>query len=129
MTALNPNQQRRIGTHLRLLSEDVETIGGLPTIAERPEITGILAALHDEISGMRREFALPPDWQPSLARKVAALAEVWLARVEDLRGQRLSGYGEVPPPVRARLDPHVDRLRDLLRRLADAAHELPHDPL
>jgi hypothetical protein len=114
----NPNQQRSIGTHLRLLSEELEAISGPPALDE------VLGALNREIAEMRREFALPPDWQPSLARKISAVAEVWIARVEDLRGRRLRGYGEVSAALKARLDPHVDRLAALLRQLAEAARKL-----
>ena len=124
---LNPNQRRRIGTHLRLLAEDVEALRAVPAVAGDTNVTPILAALEREVDRMRADFALPPDWRPSLSRRVAALAEVWMARVEDLRGRRLKGYGSVDPALADRLDPYVDSLRALLRRLADAAQDLPSD--
>lgn len=58
---------------------------------------------------------------------MAAVAEVWAARVDDLRARRLRGYGAVHPDLAARLDPRIDELRRLLEALADAAARLPED--
>lgn len=70
-------------------------------------------------------LALPPEVSPSLARRVAAVAEVWAARVEDVRACRLAGYGAVHPDLARRLDPGVEELRRRLEALADAALRLP----
>jgi hypothetical protein len=56
---------------------------------------------------------------------VAAVAEVWAARVEDLRADRLKSYGDVHPDLGATIDPQLERLHGALDALADAAVELP----
>lgn len=124
---LNPNQQRRVGTHLRLLAEDLATLAANPDVVNHGEMGPLLDAIGAEVAAMRAHLALPPEWRPSLRRKVGAVAEVWAARVEDLRAKRLQGYGVVDPAVAPTLDPHVDRLRALLERLALAAATLPEN--
>ena len=125
---LNDSQQRRLGTHLRLLGSDLDALAqsrelerdAHPLAAVR---TAIAAARH-AVDEIQTALALPPDRSPSLARRVAAVAEVWAARVEDLRARRLAGYGPVHPDLARRLDPAVDTLRRRLEALADAAAQL-----
>jgi hypothetical protein len=126
---LNDNQQRRLGTHLRLLVSDLDAL------AESPELEGDAAAfasVREAIAAVRRAadearnaLGLPVDRSPTLRRRVTAVADVWAARVEDLRARRLAGYGSVHPELAARLDPRVEDLRRRLEALADAAAHLP----
>jgi hypothetical protein len=121
VTLLNENQQRRLGTHLRLLTQDLEGLADVPDARARGLIDEIRAAAET----IRADLALPPERGPSLKRRVAAVAEVWAARVDDLRARRLRGYGAVHAELASRLDPRIDELRRLLEALADAAQRLP----
>lgn len=121
VTLLNENQQRRLGTHLRLLTQDLEAIAEVPDARAR----GLIEQIHAAAEAIRADLALPVDRGPSLKRRVAAVAEVWAARVDDLRARRLRGYGAVHPELPSRLDPRIDELRRLLEALADAAQRLP----
>jgi hypothetical protein len=128
---LNDGQQRRLGTHLRLLGSDLDALGqsgelerDAPAFAD---VRTAIAAARRAVDEIQSALALPPDRSPTLARRVAAVAEVWAARVEDLRARRLAGYGPVHPDLAPRLDPAVDILRRRLEDLAAAAARLPDD--
>ena len=130
VSLLNDGQQRRLGTHLSLLGSDLDALAqsreferGGPDAPVRAAIS----AARDAVNEMRSALALPPDRSPSLAHRVTAVAEVWAARVEDLRARRLAGYGPVHPDLARRLDPAVDTLRRRLEALASAAAQLPDD--
>ena len=126
---LNENQRRRVVTHLRLLREDLENVMRLPALAaDTPagrEIGDVVGRIEAEIRALRAAFGVRDPEKPLLRRHVAAIAEVWWSRVEDLRARRLKSYGPVDPGLPAALDPYVDRLEALLLELADAAGQLP----
>ena len=127
MNLLNANQQRRLGTHLRLLASDLDTLAEVPELGrDGPEFAQVreaLAGARHAAQEIQTSLALPAD--RSLRRRVAAVAEVWAARVEDLVSRRLAAYGAVHPDLGARLDPRVEELRQRLEHLADAANRLP----
>ncbi|HXF95160.1 MAG TPA: hypothetical protein VNI61_03550 [Gemmatimonadales bacterium] len=133
MTAnlLNDHQGRRLATHLSLLLDDLDAIARLPELAPgRPgadRLRASLAAVRAAVGDIRSSLALPGDVRPSLKRRVAAVAEVWAARVEDLRARRLKSYGDVHPDLPRVLDPLLDRLLQALEALGAAASELPED--
>ncbi len=126
---LNDNQRRRLGTHLRLLVSDLETLTEAPELNRQgPELARVrdaIVASRGAAEQLRMALALPDDRGPGFKRRVAAVAEVWAARIEDLRARRLKGYGAVHPDLAARLDPRVEDLRRRLEALADAAARLP----
>ena len=98
---LNANQQRRLQTHLRLLADDLDALTQLPELA-RPgspyaKVRELAAAVQATVDETRRALALPPDRSPALSRRVAAVAGVWAARVDDLRARRLTSSGAVHP--------------------------------
>lgn len=128
-TLLNDNQQRRLSTHLRLLTEDLDVLLGLPELTRPGEPNARVTALAKEsraaAEDARRVLRLPADHRPSLRRRVGAVAEVWAARMEDLEARRLAAYGPVHPQLAEILDSRLMRLRDLLASLGDAASELP----
>lgn len=128
MTLLNANQQRRVSTHLRLLVEDLDSLSSLPELsaahASAARVRDRLMAARAAAETTRRTLELPPDQPPGVRRRVAAIGEVWAARVEDLRAERLQAYGEVHPGLAAALDPALTRLRHALEALVDAADEL-----
>jgi hypothetical protein len=128
MSLLTDNQQRRLGTHLRLLIDDLERLEELPELGTEGaagRVRHLLEEARRAALGVRDRMALPPDRGPALHRRVAAAAEVWAVRVEDLRVSRLRAYGDVHPDLAATLDPLLDQLRRILLALADAASELP----
>ena len=129
MNLFNANQQRRLGTHLRLLVSDLDTLEEAPElIREGREFTRVREALTDAREAaqeIQSSLGLSSDPTPSLRRRVAAVAEVWAARVDDLRARRLAAYGTVHPDLEKWLDPGIDDLRRRLENLADAAAHLP----
>ncbi|HEY6158987.1 MAG TPA: hypothetical protein VIV88_16175 [Gemmatimonadales bacterium] len=131
MNLLNDDQRRRIGTHLRLLVSDLDTLAQSPELerdaAGFATVRDAIAVARRSADGLRTALALPLDKSPSIARRVAAVAEVWAARIEDLRARRLAGYGAVHPDLAGRLDPGVELVRQSLEALAAAAARLPED--
>ena len=129
VTLLNENQQRRLGTHLRLLVSDLEVLSESPDLKQDgpafARARESLAAARWAVEEMRAALALSPDRAPSLRRRIAAVAEVWAARIEDLRARRLKGYGPVHAGLAARLDPLIEEVRRRLEALAAAAAALP----
>jgi hypothetical protein len=125
---LTRNQERRLGTHLRLLLDDLdrlEELPGLGSAGAAGQVRRLIDEAREAANALRDGLSLPPDRGPTLRRRVVAAAEVWAVRVEDLRVSRLRAYGEVHPGLAAVLDPLLDRLRLVLLALADAAGELP----
>jgi len=125
---LNSDQQRRLGTHLRLLVADLDTLSESPELRRDgpafARVRAAIAAIHRAAEEMRAALALPFDPGPSVRRRVAAVAEVWAARIDDLRAHRLEGYGPVSPKLAPRLDPLVEEVRTRLEELAAAAAAL-----
>src|SRR5437899_9933899 len=100
---LNDNQRRRLGTHLSLLVSDLDALGEATELrrdaSEFTRVRDALAAARGAAMEIQVALGLPPDTSPSLQRRVAAVAEVWAARIEDLRARRLTGYGPVHPEL------------------------------
>jgi len=128
---LNPNQQRRVVTHLRLLREDLEDVASWQELARPGEpyesLRAGLAALLSAVEELRRALALPPDRPASLRRRVMATAEVWATSAEDLNAHQLRAYGRVHPGLSAVLDGRMDGIARQLRRMADQASALPEE--
>ena len=59
--------------------------------------------------------------------RVAALAGVWTAHLEDLRPKGLRAYGRVNPELARHLEPHLNGLLALLEQLERSADGLPED--
>lgn len=126
---LGTNQRRRLGSLLGLLREDLEKVRQWSSAEQNApaaqHVTSLVSRIDAAIDEVQRAFGLA-DLEPTpLRRRVGAVAEVWLARVEDLRARRLVSHGAVHPELAGSLDPHVDRLEMLLEQLARAATALP----
>lgn len=125
MSLLNENQRRRVHTHLRLLGEDLDALKRLSVlVSDRPGAASVRDRLAQALAAAqttREALGLPADEKPDERRHIGAVAEVWAARVEDLRAQRLKAYGAVHPDLAGTLDPLLERLRRALEALADAA--------
>ena len=127
---LNDDQRRRLATHLRLLRQDLDALTQTPALAARGDpydaIRALVAHARAAVQDLSAAVDLPaPEHAPSLRRRVAALAEAWAVRMEDLVARRLAGYGPVHPGLAQRLDPGVERLRAILTELARVADRLP----
>jgi len=126
---LNVNQRRRVGTHIRLLVEDLEEIAAWPELGRSGEpyasIREAIRALRVAIESLRAALALPADAPPPLRRRVMATAEVWATSMEDLKSRHLVAYGRLHPGLSKALDPPLDDIVRQLQRLADLANRLP----
>jgi hypothetical protein len=129
-TLLTDDQQRRVATHLRLLVEDLDALAEDRQLAraEPASVLELVERIRTAAERWRGELGLTADRTPGLRRRVAAVAEIWAMRVEDLKARRLGGYGTVHPSLERQLDPRVEELRGLLIALADAAANLPEEP-
>jgi hypothetical protein len=129
MTLLNPDQARRLDTHLSLLAADLDALAAAPefrsTFTPATGIREAVAATSRAADELRLALELPAAPSPSFKHRVGAVAAVWAARVDDLRADRLRGYGAVHPNLASHLDAGVNALRRSLERLADAAGALP----
>ncbi len=126
---LNPNQRRRVGTHLRLLDADLAEVAGWPEIGRPGDpyagIRASIDALRKAVDELRTVLALPSQQGPPLRRRVMAVAEVWATDMDDLRAAQLRGYGEVHADLATVLDPRVEEIGRGLRALSDLAAMLP----
>ncbi len=123
---LNRDQLRKLDTSLRLLCEDLEALlcsadlwgGAAETLDLKESIQKTLEAAR----GLLRRFGFPTDRLVPFPREVVATAEVWIARLEDLKARRLASYGDLPVEMVSRaLDPQLEELQRALAALALAA--------
>jgi hypothetical protein len=127
VSLLNEQQRRRLATHLGLLVSDLEALGRAPELGREggggayAEVKDAIATTRRAVDAMRATLGLAPDRAPSFARRVAAAAEVWGARIEDLRARRLKAYGPVHHELAATLDPGLDEVLRRLEALGGAA--------
>jgi hypothetical protein len=126
---LNANQQRRLGTSLRMLRHDVAAVASWPELARpgeaREAIRVFVARLVPAVESLESTLELPAERPVPAARRLAAMAEVWANRLEDLHARGLRPYGKVHPDLAGVLDAKLDALIVLLEELADAAARLP----
>ena len=126
---LNANQQRRLGTSLRMLRHDVQGIAAWPEVARAGEepaaIRALVARIIPAVESLEASLALPAERPVPAARRLASLAEVWVNRLEDLHARHLRPYGRVHPDLAGALDARLDELMGLLEGLAEAAGRLP----
>lgn len=131
MSPLNRAQQSALTIalrHLELVLERAEILLAGPqegllsrTVTELSDDQVVVArrligALRDEIGAVAREFGLLPDEQNSRREIVGRLAIAWEG-LEEARSTKLGRYGAVGPALAARLDPHIDRLVELVLAL------------
>lgn len=123
---LNPNQRRKLAVSLALLGEDLERLLRSPELAEsdregqplRQAINRALVAAER----VRERLGLSVEGRVSFRRTVVATAEVWLARLEELKAHNLRRYGSLPASkVAASLDPLIVELQQALVAVASAA--------
>jgi|GEM_PF-6973458 len=126
---VNANQQRRLGTGLRMLRHDVTALASLPEVTQPGEAANTIRALAARIvpavEALEASLGLPPERPVPAGRRVAAMAEVWANRLADLHARNLRAYGKVHPELAAALDERLDTLVGLLEELAQAGTRLP----
>lgn len=126
---LNANQVRRLATSLRMLRHDVGAVAAWPEVAAggpEPEAVRALAArIVPAVEAIELELALPAERPVPAARRLSAMAEVWMNRLEDLHARGLRPYGKVHAELAGVLDGPLDELIALLEELAQAAGRLP----
>ncbi len=85
MTLLNPNQQRRLGVHPRLLADDLDGVRALPELARPgapPECARVLALAAEArtlVDETRRALGLPAERVERLRTLLEALADAGAA--------------------------------------------------
>jgi hypothetical protein len=129
VSLLNEQQRRRLATHLGLLVSDLDALARAPELgregAAYAALKDAIAATRRAADAMRAMLGLAPDRAPSFARRVAAVADVWSARIEDLRARRLKAYGPVHADLAPILDPGLDEVLRRLEALGGAARTVP----
>lgn len=123
---LNPDQLRKLDTSLRLLCQDLEALLCFAdlecSIADTAGLKASIQKTLEAAKALLREFGFPTDRLVPFPREVVATAEVWIARLEDLKASRLASYGPLPVEViRRALDPQLEHLQRALGSLSQAA--------
>jgi hypothetical protein len=126
---LNANQQRRLGTSLRLLRQEMAAVEAWPELAHPGEvqeaIRGLVGRIVPAVEELERALGLPAERPLPPGRRLAAVAEVWATRLEDLHARQLRPYGKVHAELAGALDGKLDALVEMLEGLAAAAGRLP----
>ncbi len=126
---LNANQTRRLATGLRLLRHDLAAVAAWPDVARPGEAQAAIRALTARIlaaaEALEASFALPAERPIPAGRRLAAVAETWANRLQDLHARGLKAYGRVHPDLPGALDAKLDGLIRLLEELADEGARLP----
>src|SRR5437667_12073748 len=90
---LNENQLRHFPTYLRLLADDLDFLARLDEMKrsgrEYEQARRALVEVRSAVEGVREQLSLPAERGLSLKRRVAAVADVWTVRVEELRPRQL----------------------------------------
>jgi hypothetical protein len=125
---LNANQQRRLATSLRMLRDDLAAVAAWPEVARPGEAQAAIRTLVERIvpavEALETSLGLPAERPLPPGRRLAAVAEVWANRLEDLHARHLRPYGKVHADLAGALDGKLDLLIDLLEELAEAAGRL-----
>ena len=138
MTKLSEGHERRLTVSLFVIENDLRRIKGAlkgGRQAERalfyrcidnvnsdskPRIIAVIGDMLNEIKKMKDIFELETEDTKLRADISAALDEIWVI-LEDLRPEKLTGYGQLSESDKALIEPHVlsllnklDELRQLL---------------
>ncbi|HWP37180.1 MAG TPA: hypothetical protein VNL18_06450 [Gemmatimonadales bacterium] len=123
---LTENQRRHLATYAHLLQEDLDQLRRLPELW-RPAPLGdrlhdAMASVDAALRRLEQAFELPERLPMDARRRVAAVANIWAARIPELRAGRMRAYGAVHPRLAVLLDPLVEELTRQLFALARAAN-------
>ncbi len=111
---LNEYQSRRITTNLQLMHDDLAALSRSEPMTQEgaafDTVRALIARINAASDELREALHLGSIEAPDFRRRVAAVAEIWAVRMEDLA---------------ARLDHRIANLSSLLLQLVDAAAHLP----
>ncbi|KUO40007.1 MAG: hypothetical protein APZ16_06955 [Candidatus Hadarchaeum yellowstonense] len=130
---INEGIKRRLRVSLFIIEKDLRQIkdalkGGHPeeaifyryvdnvNPASKPRIMAVIADMLNEIKEMREIFELETEEIELRAKILAALNEIWVI-LEELRPEKLKGYGRLPGSDKALIEPHVMSLLNKLEEL------------
>ena len=112
-----------------MLRHDVAAVAAWPEVARPGEVQDAIRVLAGRIvpavEAIEARFGLPPERPVPAGRRLSAVAEVWMNRLEDLHARGLRPYGKVHAELAGVLDGSLDELIALLGELAEAAAHLP----
>ena len=130
---LNQSQRTSLSIALRHLETAIESIDQLLDgdrrgilkhtttdlpIGRREAARRMLTAMRDEIQVLTAEFDLEVEEQNGRRIAVALLAHSWEG-LEDARVEKLRRYGAVDATLKDSLDPHIERLINLVLSLQE----------
>ncbi|MCX7919229.1 MAG: hypothetical protein N3A72_06410 [bacterium] len=127
--SLNENQKRSVRVTLLLLEKSLDEIDRL--LREKGHV-GILYRIHQTIPEeqskiigkavrqIREEIKMVKDTfhlevaQEDIRNKLRGILGIDWENLEDIKSDKLRGYGKVEPILRNTLDPHIDRIIRLI---------------
>lgn len=135
---LNGNHRRVLAITLRRIElaawhlEDQMTRGGTPELAlthfiEEPDahqkaaLLFLIHRLRQEIAAFAREYGLEVQEESFLRTTTAEFTLLW-CDLEEVRPEKLRGYGPLPPPAGEMLSPRVQHLIELTLAVNEVAH-------
>lgn len=98
-----------------------------PDAAQRRALLQLTQQIREEIAQLAADFDLPVTEEDTLRGMMAEFSLLW-CDLEDVRPQKLSGYGAVHPQAYPALDPPIQRLIQLVL-LIDAVAQGRQDVL
>jgi hypothetical protein len=129
--SLNEYQERRLGAALRTIEDRLAHIDALlagdnqaVTSTMRRELQDdqgrrlreLRAAMLGELADLAERFAVRREQRDEVRSIDAALSAIWVT-LEELRGDGLSGSGDVDPADRAALAPYLERMLLLVEQM------------
>ena len=121
---LNDNQARHLTSVLGLLLDDLtELAADLPHDSWTDKAAAQIRDAAGRVRDLLKQLDLPLPERAQPRRRLLAYTSVWLARLHDLRSERLKGYGAVAPGLKAVLNPGLEEIAGALDRVARLARE------
>ncbi len=112
-----------------MLRHDVAAVAAWPEVARPGEaqdaVRRLVARIVPAVESLEAALGLPAERPLPAGRRLAAVAETWATRLEDLHAGKLRPYGKVHPDLAGALDARLAALTGMLEELADAAARLP----
>ena len=126
---LNENQKRAVYITLAMVDEMLselerlslnQSISGvlhrMDTSLTEPQQQKMFVLIHQAREEMKR-IAETFQFQPKIRKiqpKISGILTIMWNDLEDIKSSKLKGYGTVDPQLKETLDPHLDRLIELI---------------
>jgi hypothetical protein len=130
---LNANQEQSLGTTLGLVEEDLKRLQQILLLGkdrglfshiiddltpeEKLSIQGKFDRLMDCLAELKKFFDFPTIKKLRLRWEIQAISLHLSVLLGDVMSPKLSGYGEVDPGLREALDPKLEKMISILRRI------------